>query len=54
MNSFGVQYLSFKRNDLKDIFIRAQLWNMDERPEAIPNKNKIRHGGSMKKFRRKH
>ncbi|MCI1996578.1 MAG: spore germination protein [Clostridium luticellarii] len=54
MDSFGVRYLSLKRNDLKDIFIRAQLWNMDRRPEAIPNKNKIRQGDFMKKFRGKH
>ncbi|WP_446897197.1 spore germination protein [Clostridium sp. LBM24168] len=54
MKSFGVPYLSLKKHDLEDTFIRAQLWNMDRRPEAIPNKNSTRHGKFMKKFRRKH
>ncbi|MEY8762400.1 MULTISPECIES: spore germination protein [Clostridium] len=54
MDTFGVQYLSLKKNDLKDIFIRGQLWNMDKRPESMPNKNKIRMGNSMKKFRGRH
>ncbi|MCI2200784.1 spore germination protein, partial [Clostridium sp.] len=54
MNSFGIPYLSLKKHDLEDTFIRAQLWNMDRRPEAIPNKNRTRQGNSMKKFRGKH
>ncbi|MCY6370140.1 spore germination protein [Clostridium ganghwense] len=39
LDSFGVPYLQFNKNDLKDIFIRAPLWKMNKRPESIPNIN---------------
>lgn len=41
-DSFGVPYLSFKKNDIKDTLLRAPLWMMNKRPESIPNKDSIR------------
>jgi hypothetical protein len=48
LESFGVPYMSFEKNDLKDIFIRAPLWEMNNRPESIPNNNNKR----QQKFRK--
>ncbi|MCT4594012.1 MAG: spore germination protein [Anaeromicrobium sp.] len=42
LESFGVPYFSLKEGDLKDIFIRAPLWKMNNRPKSIPNNNPIR------------
>lgn len=50
LESFGVPYVSIKQSDLKDIFIRAPLWKMNKRPEAIPNNNPTRQSDFRKKF----
>lgn len=50
MDSFGVPYLSFKKNDIKDSFIRAPLWMMNKRPEVIPNGNSTRQTDFRKKW----
>jgi hypothetical protein len=43
LESFGVPYFSInKPSDFKDMFIRAQFWKMNRRPEGIPNKDPIR------------
>lgn len=49
LDSFGVPYFSFKRNDFKDTLVRYPIWMMDNTPTNIPNNNPIR----QKKFRRK-
>jgi spore germination protein KA len=48
LKSMNVEYLNFTKKDMKDTFIRAQLWNMKNRPEGIPNNNPVRQG----RFRR--
>lgn len=53
MESFGVPYFEFYGGDLKDTFIRAPLWKMNKRPEAIPNKNPIRETDFRYKWRKK-
>jgi spore germination protein KA len=50
IDSFGVPYLSFKRNDIKDSLIRAPLWMMNKRPESMPNGNAIRQTDFRKKW----
>ncbi|AKN33617.1 spore germination protein [Clostridium carboxidivorans P7] len=52
LDSYGVPYLSFHKSDLKDIFIRAPIWKMNKRPEAIPNNNPVRQKNFRWKFRR--
>lgn len=43
LDSFGVPYcFNNKYSDLKDILVRAPLFEMNERPESIPNNNPIR------------
>lgn len=42
LENFGVPYFSFKKADMKDIFVRAPLRKMNRRPEAIPNTNSVR------------
>ncbi|MFL0196773.1 spore germination protein [Clostridium sp. WILCCON 0269] len=42
LENFGVPYFAFHRSDMKDIFIRAPLWRMNKRPEAIPHNDTIR------------
>jgi hypothetical protein len=49
-DSFGVPYLSFKKNDIKDTLIRLPLWMMNKRPEAIPNGNSTRQTDFRKKL----
>lgn len=49
-DSFGVPYLSFKKSDIKDTLIRAPLWMMNKRPEAIPNSNSTRQTDFRKKW----
>jgi spore germination protein KA len=50
---FNVQYFAIYKDDIKDIFVRAPLWKMNKRPEAIPNNNPIRQKDFWYKFRRK-
>lgn len=52
MDSLGVPYLDIGKKDLKDVFIRAPLWKMNERPEAIPSKNPIRQTDFRYKWRK--
>ncbi|KKI89176.1 hypothetical protein WQ54_28355 [Bacillus sp. SA1-12] len=53
LRSFGVPYLApiapFNFNNLKDLFIRAPWWKMDERPEQVGKKNLKRLGAQNRK-----
>ncbi|HEY8805040.1 MAG TPA: spore germination protein [Clostridium sp.] len=42
MENFGVPYFSFPKSDMKDILIRAPIWKMNKRPEAIPHNDPVR------------
>lgn len=42
IENYGVEYLVFNKNDMKDIFIRAPLWKMNNRPSFMKNKDTIR------------
>lgn len=53
LKSFGVPYFTLYQNDLKDTFIRAPLWKMNDRPQAIPNKNAVRQNDFRTKWWRK-
>ncbi|WMJ82391.1 spore germination protein [Clostridium sp. MB40-C1] len=53
MKSFGVSYFAFYGSDLKDIFIRAPLWMMNQNPKSIPNNNPKRQTDFRKKIWRK-
>ncbi|MCJ7689987.1 MAG: spore germination protein [Clostridiaceae bacterium] len=53
LENFGVPYMEFNKNDLKDTFIRAPLWKMNVRPSIISDRNKKRQTNFRKKFRRK-
>ncbi len=48
LRSFGVPYLTFYRGDLKDTLFRAPLWQMNRRPEAVPNENAVRQKKTKK------
>lgn len=50
LSSFNVQYFSISKKDLKDIFLRAHLWKMNQSPEAIPNNNPIRQRDFVNKI----
>lgn len=52
LENFGVPYLSFYEDDMKDIFIRSPLWKMNKRPKSVPNDNPIRQSDFRKIFRR--
>lgn len=49
LKSVTVDYFYLTNKDLKDTLIRAPIWQLDKRPDAIPNPNKTR----MTKFREK-
>lgn len=51
LDSFGVPYLDLRKSDMKDTFIRKPLWQMNKRPETIPNKNPKRQTDFRWKFR---
>ena len=52
MDSYGVPYFEVaKSSDYKDMLIRAPIWQMNKRPEAIPSIDKIRQNDFRKKFR---
>lgn len=53
LDSLGVPYFEFNKNDMKDTFIRAPLWKMNKRPEIIPNSNPIRQTDFRNKFKKK-
>ena len=42
LENFRVPYFQFHKNDMKDTFIRAPIWKMNKRPEAIPHNDNIR------------
>lgn len=46
LENLGVPYFSFSKNDMKDILLRVPAWEMNKRPEAIPNSNPIRQGNT--------
>ncbi len=53
LENFGVPYMEFNKNDLKDTFTRAPLWKMNSRPAIISDRNKKRQTNFRNKFRRK-
>lgn len=53
IKNFGVDYLKISKKDFKDIFIRAPLWAMNNRPNMLPNTNSKRQIDFRKLFRRK-
>ena len=53
LENFGVPYMALNKDDLKDTFIRAQLWKMNARPSIISSKNITRQTNFRNKFRRK-
>lgn len=53
LESFGVPYFSLYHNDLKDVFIRAPLWKMNDRPLEVPNTNAVRQNDFRAKWWRK-
>lgn len=53
LDNFGVPYFSFYASDMKDTLVRAPIWNMDKRPEAIPNNNPTRQSSWQSKLRGK-
>ena len=53
MKNFDVPYFTIYKSDLKDTFIRYPLWQMEKRPESIPNNNKTKQGKFYFKWRRK-
>ncbi|KZL89544.1 spore germination protein [Clostridium magnum] len=53
LDSFGVPYFSFYQRDMKDTFVRAPMWNMNKRPEAIPNNNPTKQTNWQNKLRGK-
>lgn len=53
IKNFGVDYLKISKKDFKDIFIRAPLWSMNNRPNMLPNSNNQRQIDFRKLFRRK-
>lgn len=50
LENFGVPYMTYYKEDLKDIFLRAPLWKMNQRPTAIPNNNSIRQQDFRQNF----
>jgi spore germination protein KA len=49
-DSFGVPYLSFNKNDIKDTVVRAPIWMMNKRPELMPTGNSTRQTDFRKKW----
>jgi hypothetical protein len=53
LENFGVDYLNIKRSDMKDMIVRAPIWKMNTRPEAIPSNDKVRQSDFRKAIKRK-
>ncbi|MBU3143661.1 spore germination protein [Clostridium sp. CF012] len=53
LENFGVPYMQFNKNDLKDTFTRSPLWKMNARPSIISDRNIKRQTNFRSKFRRK-
>lgn len=52
LDSYGVPYLSFKKNNQKTAIIRAPIWMLNNNPESTPNNNPVRQSDFKWKFRR--
>ncbi|MBU5593410.1 spore germination protein [Clostridium sp. MSJ-4] len=52
LTSLGVPYLSFYSSDMKDILIRAPLWQMNLRPKSTPINDMVRQKNFRNLFRR--
>lgn len=52
LKSLGVPYMSFYKSDMKDIFVRAPLWQMDLRPKSTPINDMVREKNFRNLFRR--
>ncbi|MDW8802811.1 spore germination protein [Clostridium sp. A1-XYC3] len=52
LDSFGVPYLEFKKQDMKDVFIRSPLWQFNKRPKSIPNKDSVRQSDFRDKWQK--
>ncbi|MBU3178693.1 spore germination protein [Clostridium estertheticum] len=53
LENFGVPYMDFKKDDLKDTFTRSPLWKMNSRPSIVSGQNNKRQNNFRYKFRRK-
>ncbi|MCB2295036.1 spore germination protein [Clostridium algoriphilum] len=53
LENFGVPYMDFKKDDLKDTFTRAPLWKMNTRPSIVSDQNNKKQNNFRDKFRRK-
>ncbi|MGH4121971.1 MAG: spore germination protein [Clostridium sp.] len=53
LENFGVPYMDFSKDDLKDTFTRSPLWKMNTRPSVISERNIKRQTNFRNKFRRK-
>ena len=53
LESFGIPYFSLSQSDLNDVFIRAPLWKMNNRPQEIPTNNAIRQSDFRTKWWKK-
>jgi branched-subunit amino acid transport protein AzlD len=51
LSNLGVPYFSFKLSDMKDTFVRLSLFDMQKRPEAIPNINPTRQADFENKIK---
>lgn len=51
LDSMGVPYIKLNKEDMKDIFIRAPIWKMNDRPSIIQNKDKVRQSNFRWRFR---
>lgn len=51
LENFSVPYFTFKKGDAKDSLIRRALWDMQKRPEVIPNKNPVRETDFRKQIK---
>jgi spore germination protein KA len=53
LENYGVPYMEFKKEDLKDTFLRAPMWKQNTRPSSIARGNMKRQSNYRDKFRRK-
>jgi spore germination protein KA len=52
LENFGVPYMEFNKDDLKDTFTRSPLWKMNTRPTIISDRNNKRQTNFRDKFRK--
>jgi len=53
LENYGIPYMEFNMDELKDTFVRAPLWKMNARPKIISDRNVNRQTNFMSKLRRK-